>query len=218
MPNLDRKKLVKGQQLAREQLARYLHDTAAQSIASIAMRLNIARRLMDEDASKAIDALEQAEEQARQSSKEIRYLLFVMQGKTLNETNLLDALQELAAQTEALYGQQTHLHIENDVVSKLNGEDQSLLFFTILELITIARKKQNMENLWLSLRHSENDALLLEARDDGEAKSLIDEKRFDILNDLLELIAGRVELEQGGAEGSILKLWFPLSEDSEKQE
>ena len=173
---------------------------------------------MDENASKAIDALEQAEEQARQSSKEIRYLLFVMQGKTLNETNLLDALQELAAQTEALYGQQTHLHIENDVVSKLNGEDQSLLFFTILELITIARKKQDMENLWLSLRLSKNDTLLLEARDDGEAKSLIDEKRFDILNDLLELIAGRVELEQGGEEGSILKLWFPLSEESEKQD
>jgi signal transduction histidine kinase len=215
MPNLERKKLIKGQQLARKQLAHYLHDGAAQSIASIAMRLNIAKRLIAEDASKAIKAIEQAEEQARQSSKEIRYLLFAMQAKALNETNLLDALQELATQTESLYVQQIHLDIEKDLVSRLNQEDQSLLFFIALELITIARKKENMANLWLSLRPSENDALLMEARDDGQGKSFVDDKSFETLNDLVELIAGRVELEQGGFEGSTMKLWIPQSEESE---
>ena len=94
------KEIVRGLWITRDQFARYLHDGPAQSIAAVAMRINIARRLVDEGSSKAIEELKQAEEQTRLAAKEMRYLLFATQASSLRSSGLVTGLEDLAEQTE----------------------------------------------------------------------------------------------------------------------
>ena len=121
------KEIVRGLWITRDQYARYLHNGPAQSIAAVAMRLNIAKRLVNESDSKAIEELNQAEQQTRQAAKEMRYLLFATQAMSLRSSGIVAGLQDLAEQTEETFGVQVHLDIDPKSDKKAQKEQESLL-------------------------------------------------------------------------------------------
>lgn len=222
MPSRSRKEKVRSLWLARDQFARYLHDGPAQSIAAIAMRLNIAKRLVDKDAAKAINELDQAEEQTRRVSKEMRYLLFTTQAKSLRSSGLVIALQDLAEQTEQTFGKQVHLNVNPKSGKGISADRQSLLFFIAVEAVTTARKHEGVENIWLRLQQVEKGLLLLEVYDDGQdfinpanvkANLPADDNDADPLKDLIDLVEGKLEIAKEEDGKSRLQIWTPLNEN-----
>jgi len=69
----EKERMVEVQEEARKKLARDLHDGPTQSVAAMAMRVNLARRMVERDPQAAVAELGKIEELARRTTKEIRH-------------------------------------------------------------------------------------------------------------------------------------------------
>src|SRR6266540_4338764 len=70
----EKERMIDVQEETRKKLARDLHDGPTQSVAAIAMRVNLARRMIERDVTAASDELVKIEELARRTAKEIRHM------------------------------------------------------------------------------------------------------------------------------------------------
>lgn len=217
----ERKHLIEAQRQAREQFARYLHDGPAQSVAAAAMRLGIARRFIEKDATAVDKELDGAEEQIRQASKEMRYLLLILQAQGLKSYGLITALEELAEQTGETFSQQVHLEADLKLVQVIDAERQEVFFYIAVEGVALARRHADVETIWLRLNQVEKDLILLEVQDNGagfdsreiESANLpLDEAPSRALHDLLALVEGKMGLEDKEGGSAPLQLWLPLNE------
>ncbi|MCL5612365.1 MAG: histidine kinase, partial [Chloroflexi bacterium] len=74
----EKERMIEVHEEARKKLARDLHDGPTQSVAAMAMRINIARRMMEKDTKMAVEELSKIEELAHRTTKEIRHMLFTL--------------------------------------------------------------------------------------------------------------------------------------------
>ena len=65
-------------ELVRQKIVRQLHDGLSQTVSALAMRINFARRMMDQDPIAAQQELEKVEDLARDTTREIRNLIFTL--------------------------------------------------------------------------------------------------------------------------------------------
>jgi signal transduction histidine kinase len=74
----EKERMIEVQEETRKKLARDLHDGPTQSVAAMAMRINLARRMMSRNVDEAVDELKKIEELAHRTTKEIRHMLFTL--------------------------------------------------------------------------------------------------------------------------------------------
>lgn len=162
----ERDRMTEMQEEARKKLARDLHDGPTQTIAAIAMRTNFARREMDRDLEGAQEELRKVEEMARQTTKEIRHMLFTLRPLILESQGLAVALHQFAQKVRDTHGQEVWVDAEPDDAGRLNGEQQGLLFYIAEEAVTNACKHAAAENVWIRLLDN-SEVITLEVEDDG---------------------------------------------------
>ncbi|HEX2696687.1 MAG TPA: histidine kinase, partial [Anaerolineales bacterium] len=92
----EKERMVEVHEEARKKLARDLHDGPTQSVAAMAMRINIARRMVEKDSKNAMDELTKIEELAHRTTKEIRHMLFTLRPLILESQGLSAALKSMA--------------------------------------------------------------------------------------------------------------------------
>ena len=85
----ERDQIIKAQSEAQRRLARALHDGPTQTIAAIPMQISRARHLLNRDVNAAAEALYQTEELARQTSQQIRHMLFTLRPLVLESEGLI---------------------------------------------------------------------------------------------------------------------------------
>ncbi len=90
-----------GRLAERARLARDLHDTTAQSLSSIVMRLNLASSALDEGAAPALvrEQIDAAHDASRQALAEVRAVIFELASPQVEGRNLPRALERLAARS-----------------------------------------------------------------------------------------------------------------------
>lgn len=162
----ERDRMTEMQEEARKKLARDLHDGPTQTIAAIAMRTNFARRELDRDLQGAQEELRKVEEMARQTTKEIRHMLFTLRPLILESRGLAVALHQFAQKVHDTHGQQIWVEADPGDGERLSGEQQGILFYIVEEAVTNAWKHAAAENVWVRL-FEEDDRLTLEVEDDG---------------------------------------------------
>lgn len=221
--NEEKERIVRIQEEARKQLARNLHDGPTQSIAAIAMRVNLARRLLERDATAAGDELFKVEELARRTTKEIRHMLFTLRPQALESSGIMAALQDLATQTQETFDQNVHLEVDPEAVAQMDLGRQGVLFYIAVEGLTNARKHAQAQNIWLRLRTAERDIVLLEIQDDGigfDPREIQGDRLpqiqsgLDTLRERVELVNGLMRLESAERKGTRLRVWAPLTENA----
>ncbi len=217
----ERKHLIEAQWQAREQFARYLHDGPAQSVAAAAMRLSIARRFIEKDATAVDKELAGAEEQIRQASKEIRYLLLILQAQSLKSSGLITALEEMAEQTGETFALQVQLEADPKLNQVIDAERQKVFFYIAVEAVTLARRHADVETVWLRLNQLEKDLILLEVQDSAagfdsreieSGNPSRDKIASRALNELLALVDGKMGLVDKEGGSACLQVWLPLKE------
>ncbi|HQE92227.1 MAG TPA: GAF domain-containing sensor histidine kinase [Anaerolineae bacterium] len=163
----EKDRLVTVEEDARKKLARNLHDGPTQTIAAIAMRLNYIRMLVTREPEKSIEELQQLEELARKTTKEIRQMLFTLRPLILESQGLIAALQQLkqkVSETDPL--PVINLELNKEAESLLSTEAQGAVFYITDEATTNARKYAKAKNLWIRLyRRGMN--VITEIEDDG---------------------------------------------------
>jgi len=163
----EKDRLVTVEEDARKKLARNLHDGPTQTIAAIAMRLNYIRMLVTREPEKSIEELQQLEDLARKTTKEIRQMLFTLRPLILETQGLIAALQQLKqkiSETDPL--PVIHLELDKDAESALSKEAQGAIFYITEEATTNVRKYAKAKNLWLRL-YQRGLNVIAEIEDDG---------------------------------------------------
>jgi len=135
----EKQRLIDANENARKELARDLHDGPTQSIAAIAMRVNFIRSLISRDPEQARMELIKVEELAKETSKEIRGMLFTLRPLVLETQGLEAAIQTVIDRLI----ENDHLNIQfvgghySDI---LDDSAQSVVFSIVEEALGNARK------------------------------------------------------------------------------
>lgn len=210
---------------ARKKLARDLHDGPTQSVAAMAMRLNISRRMLAKDPKSANEELIKLEELAHRTTKEIRHMLFTLRPLILESQGLGAAIQSMADKMMETFSQRVAVEIEERAVQQLEMGKQGVIFYIIEEAVNNARKHAAADTITVRLRQVETGVVLLEIADNGlgfDVKNVTQnyEKRSSSslgmvnLRERAELVNGLLNIESAEGKGTNVQVYIPLTEEA----
>ena len=215
--------MIEAQEEARKKLARDLHDGPTQSVAAIAMRVNMAQRILLKDPKAAGEELVRIEELARRTTKEIRHMLFTLRPLVLESQGLVAALQSMADKIKETYSQNVIIAVEQNILQDFEVGKQGVVFFIVEEAVTNARKHARAEHIWVNLRAFEKEMVLLEVRDDGvgfdvAAVNRSYDQRGSLgmvnLRERTELVNGVLNIQSSAGKGTRVQVYIPLTEEA----
>ena len=219
----EKERMVEVHEEARKKLARDLHDGPTQSVAAMAMRINIARRLVEKDPKSAVDELSKIEELAHRTTKEIRHMLFTLRPLILESQGLAAALKAMADKMRETYTQNVTINVDEKIASEMEMGKQGVVFYIIEEAINNARKHANAANIWVRLAPFQSGVALLEIEDNGvgfdvEAVNKAYDNRSSLgmvnLRERTELVNGLLNIQSTIGKGTRVQVYIPLTEDA----
>ncbi|MFZ1397522.1 MAG: histidine kinase [Candidatus Promineifilaceae bacterium] len=148
-------RIIEADEEARKELARDLHDGPTQTIAAIAMRINFIRSLLSRDPEQALGELEKVEELAKQTSKEIRGMLFTLRPLVLETQGLGPAIETVIARIKETDGLNIRL-IGGEQGELLNDQAQSVVFSIVEEALGNARKYSRASKIQVRFWQEDN--------------------------------------------------------------
>jgi signal transduction histidine kinase len=220
---LEKNRMMEIQEESRKKLARDLHDGPTQSISAIAMRIDFARRLMEDDLSSASEELYKIEELARKTTKEMRHMLFTLRPLVLESQGLVAALESMADRMREIYNQEVILQIDPRVVDQLEVTKQGVIFYIIEEAVNNARKHAQADQIWVRLKMIRDSMGMLEIEDDGVGfdTSELDssyESRSSLgminMKERTELVNGILRIESTIGKGTFVRAAIPLNNEA----
>jgi len=221
----EKERITEVQEEARKKLARDLHDGPTQSVAAMAMRVNLARRMIDRDANAAKEELEKIEELARRTSKEIRHMLFTLRPLVLESQGLKAALQAMADKMKETFGQDVIIQVDEKLAEQLEMGKSGVIFYISEEAVNNARKHAHASHIWVRLYalRRQPDIAQLEIADDGDgfdvnATMKSYDKRGSLgminLRERTELVNGLLNIESAPGRGTKIQVYIPLTEEA----
>ncbi|MFN8384091.1 MAG: GAF domain-containing sensor histidine kinase [Anaerolineales bacterium] len=221
----EKERMVEVHEEARKKLARDLHDGPTQSVAAMAMRLNITRRMLAKDVKGATEEIVKLEELAHRTTKEIRHMLFTLRPLILESQGLTAAVQAMADKMMETFSQKVVVDIDERMTSQLEMGKQGVIFYIIEEAVNNARKHASAETITVRLTQMEIGIALLEINDNGvgfdvQAMSQAYDKRSNSslgmvnLRERAELVNGLLQIDSAEGKGTKVQVYIPLTEDA----
>jgi signal transduction histidine kinase len=221
----EKERMMEIHEEARKKLARDLHDGPTQSVAAIAMRLNIMRRMLAKDVKAASEEVVKLEELAHRTTKEIRHMLFTLRPLILESQGLVAAVQSMADKMLETYSQKVTHDMDERVITQLEMGKQGVIFYIIEEAVNNARKHAGAETIRVSLREVETGIAMLEIADNGagfDVKTVTEayDKRANSslgmvnLRERAELVNGLLQIDSAIGKGTKVQVYIPLTEDA----
>jgi signal transduction histidine kinase len=224
----EKERMVDVQEEARKKLARDLHDGPTQSVAAIAMRVSLARRMIERDPNAALDELEKIEDLARRTTKEIRHMLFTLRPLVLESQGLTAALQANAEKMKETYNQDVNIQVDENLADLIEMGKSGVIFYIAEEAVNNARKHAHASQIWVRLnplpRHPE--IAFLEISDNGVGFDVAEinksyDKRGSLgmvnLRERTELVNGILNIKSSPGKGTRIQVFIPLTEDAADQ-
>lgn len=219
----EKERMVEVQEETRRKLARDLHDGPTQSVAAIAMRINLARRMLKKDQKGTEEELLKIEELAHRTTKEVRHMLFTLRPLILESQGLTAALDAMAEKMRETFAQNVIVNVDEAVLEDMEMGKQGVIFYIIEEAVNNARKHANALHIWVRLRTFEKWIALLEIEDDGigfdvEAVNKSYDQRGSLgminLRERTELINGLLTIDSAPGRGTRIQVYIPLTEEA----
>lgn len=219
----EKERMIEVQEETRKKLARDLHDGPTQSVAAMAMRINLARRIMTKSTQEAAEELQKIEELAHRTTKEIRHMLFTLRPLILESQGLNAALQAMAEKLRETFTQNVSINMEENLLVDMEMGKQGVIFYIIEEAVNNARKHANASQVWVRLRPFETGIALLEIEDDGvgfdvAAVNKSYDKRGSLgmvnLRERAELVNGLLNIDSAPGKGAKIQVYIPFTEDA----
>jgi signal transduction histidine kinase len=198
----------------RTRLARDLHDTLEQTLASTALQLDAARGFFREQPDESERLMIAATEQLRESQSEVRRSIWNLRSVKLEEATLLDALQQLAKALADTNGPVVEVQSLGEPVHVPPGV-ASHMFRVAQEGVTNALKHAQAKRITIELR-SPPDAMELRIIDDGcgfEPTTAAVNGHFGLrgLRERAKLLGAKLDLQSAPGQGTRVCLSVPAA-------
>lgn len=224
----EKERLITSQEEARKQLARELHDGPTQSISAIAMRANIAQKLMENDLPETFEELKRIENLARKTTDEIRHMLFTLRPLTLESDGLLAALNTMAVKMKDFFQQNIESEINKNILLHLDVAKQGVIFSIVEEAANNARKHAQASVIRVTIDLMPKDAgiAVLTIQDDGkgfDVESVLQsyDQRGSLgminLQERAKLLNGVLDIQSKPGKGSRIIVYIPLDNQAEER-
>ncbi len=219
----EKQRLIAADEKARRNLARDLHDGPTQQIALMAMRLGYIRSMVLQDPQKAQIEIEKVETLAKETSREIRGMLFTLRPLLLETKGLGPAIAAMMNHIGESDGIEMRL-VGADEGDVLNQTAQSVVFLIIEEALSNARKHAAAEVVEVRL-WQEDDLFIARVRDDGAGYDVQESitgyaARGSLgmvnMQERAERIEGSLRFESAPNAGTTVTLLVPLSDQNQK--
>ena len=219
----EKERMIEVHEEARKKLARDLHDGPTQSVAAMAMRINLTRRMFNRDTKAALDELIKIEELAHRTTKEIRHMLFTLRPLILESQGLKAALESMAEKMYETYSQNVAVNVDEQVIEELEMGKQGVIFYIVEEAVNNARKHAAAANIWVRLKPLEPGLAMLEIQDNGmgfdvNAIARTYDKRGSLgminLRERTELVNGLLNIQSQPGKGTLIQVYIPLTEEA----
>lgn len=221
----EKQRMTEAQEEARKKLARDLHDGPTQSVAAIAMRVNLARMMMTRDARMGMEELEKIEDLARRTTKEIRHMLFTLRPLALESQGLIAALEQMAEKMKETFGQQVLIQVDQKLADDLEMGKKGVIFYIAEEAVNNARKHAKAPQIAVRLSRvqKEPEIAWLQIADNGvgfdvQAVNASYDKRGSLgmvnLRERTELVNGLLHIDSVPGKGTRVNVYIPLSEEA----
>lgn len=219
----EKQRLIDANENARKELARDLHDGPTQSIAAIAMRINFIRSLVGRDPEQAMMELQKVEELAKQTSKDIRGMLFTLRPLILETQGLEAAIEAVINRLHEIDGLNITMQ-GGEYCSLLNDPAQSVVFSIVEEALGNARKysQANLievrfwkeDNLFVAL--IQDDGVGFDAQHINRDYSSRGSLGMVNMRERAERIDGSLRVESTPQNGTKITLVVPLEKHSRR--
>jgi signal transduction histidine kinase len=154
--------------LERSRIARELHDVLAHNLSVMVVQASAARRVLDKDPVKAVEAASLIERTGREALAEIRYLFGPVRrgdGEALSGPPSIARVDDLARRARAA-GLRVELRVSGDPVELPAGIDLTA-YRIVQEALTNAIKYAGSAHALVSIAYEPNE-IVLSIEDDGE--------------------------------------------------
>lgn len=219
----EKERILQSQEEAQKKLARSLHDGPTQSVAAIAMRLNIARRMLEQSPEEVDGELAKIEDLARRTTKEIRHMLFTLRPLVLESEGLAAALRTMAEKIEELYQQKVKVIVDEALELRMGNNQQTVAFYLAEEAVNNARKHAQASEILVRLASVAKaaDVAALEIIDNGvgfDLNSVMNsyDRRGSLgminLQERTDQINGLLKIESVPGKGTRVRVFIPLTD------
>jgi signal transduction histidine kinase len=219
----EKERMIEVHEEARKKLARDLHDGPTQSVAAMAMRINLTRRMFSKNEKSALEELIKIEELAHRTTKEIRHMLFTLRPLILESQGLKAALLSMAEKVRETFSQNVVVEVNDRIIEDMEMGKQGVIFYIVEEAVNNARKHAAAANIWVRLKELETGLALLEIQDDGigfdvGAINKAYDKRGSLgmvnLRERTELVNGLLNVQSQPNRGTVIQVYVPLTEEA----
>jgi len=158
-------RLLRLQDDERRRLARELHDSTGQIMATLALKIGAARRAVGVDNQKVLEALSDSSALAKQRSDDLRTLSYLLHPPLIDVEGLASALRWYAQG----FAKRSGIRIELDLslqLGRLPQDVETALFRTVQEGLTNVHLHAGSPVAWIKVTHTPSE-VILEIRDEG---------------------------------------------------
>jgi len=159
-------RLLRLQDEERRRLARELHDSTGQILATLILKVHAARRSLGVDNQKACDALAECSALAKQCSDDLRTLSYVLHPPPLDQEGLASTLRWYAQGFTKRSGIRVELNLPSEL-GRLPQEVEATLFRVIQEGLTNIHLHSGSPTAWIKITLAASE-VALEIRDEGK--------------------------------------------------
>jgi signal transduction histidine kinase len=213
----EKARMIAADEDARKELARNLHDGPTQSIAAIAMHINFIKSLMVKDPRQALNELNKVEKLAKDTSREIRSMLFALRPLVLETDGLGAAIETMMDKLR----ESDNLNLRltgSDYGNIIQPQAQGVVFSIVEEAVGNARKYSRANLIEIKF-WQEGDLFVARVQDDGagfDVKSVMSNysSRGSLgmvnMKERAERIDGSIRIDSAPGKGTTVTLVVPL--------
>jgi len=211
-------KWILSQEKEKSRISRDIHDGPAQTLASIVMKSDIIKRLIEKDSPKntIYKEIEQLKHQLRSAIKEIRRIIYDLRPTSLDELGLIPSIQGLIAKAKEDYDINFNLFTRKNEPIK-SSTTKIICFRVLQESINNILKHSHAKNVDINISIG-SKAIILKVADDGTGFNIKDvdsSKSFGLssLKERILLAEGDVKIISKPNYGTRLEIKIPNKED-----
>ena len=185
----------------RERIGRDLHDLLGHTLSVVALKSELARKLIDRDLDAARREIHEVERVARDSLAQVRNAVSGIRNTALSA--------ELVAATALLEAQGVKVKCETENV-KLPHDRETALALSLREAATNIRRHASATGVTIRVRN-EPKSVIVEVADDGRGGRIVPGNGLNGMRERLDSVGGTLALMPNEEGGTLLRASVPAA-------